>query len=946
MPGGFSIGSLVRCRGREWIVQPSDNPDVLLLRGLGSDLETIGIYLPLRLDPVEPASFPLPDPNTAFDHASAQLLRNAARLSFRAGAGPFRSLGRISVRPRPYQFVPLLVGLRLETVRLLIADDVGVGKTIEGALLARELLDRGEATRLAVLCPPHLCEQWQKELAEKFQLDAVVIRSGTIAQLERRLPHGDTSVFEHYPYFVASLDFVKGERRSDAFVQHCPDLLIVDEAHTCARPAGRNVEQQQRHSLLSRLAEKPDRHIIMLTATPHSGVDESFQSLLGILRPDFAQLDLTLDREEDRVQLARHFVQRTRADIRRWLDCATPFPEREPADVPYTLSVRYRELFDRVYKFAREIVQSAETLTGFRQRVRYWTALALLRCVMSSPAAAVAALQARARRVAGEEGEAAIEEDLLDLVFDPTSRESDEDSAPASVVAEGEQTLGESEVRRLRDFARDAARLAEGDDEKLKKLTAVLESLLSEGYRPIVYCRFIQTSNYVADRLQQNTGGVWRNCRIISVTGERSEDERRQLVEELACSPCHILVATDCLSEGINLQEHFDAVIHYDLPWNPNRLDQREGRVDRFGQKRPVVKTVLLYGEDNPIDLAVLDVLVRKARKIYARLGISVPVPTNSVKVMEALAEYLFQMGRAPRQTALFDDLPAVKEMDVEWNRIADRERESRTRFAQRSIHPDEVAREIEESDRVLGDESAVEEFVRAALERVGAPMSKANGVWRFHAEPLRSRHPVLFGKLKDYHGQSFAFTLPVPDGARYIGRNHPITASLADYLLDLALDPDVKEPPATRCGAIRTNAVSNRTVLLLLRLRYRLQEKGALESLAEELLVNGFIPDEQGYSPLEPDVALKLMGAAPSGSISLDERRRSAQEAIAVVPSLTKPLEQLAKDRAERLREAHRRVRRITRESRLEVKPHLPVDILGVYVLVPEPKGKKVTTR
>ncbi len=945
MPSQYPIGSLVRCRGREWIVQPSDNPDVLLLRGLGSDLETIGIYLPLGLDPVEPASFPPPDPNTARDHISAQLLRNAARLNFRSGAGPFRSLGRVSVRPRPYQFVPLLLGLRLDTVRLLIADDVGVGKTIEGALLARELLDRGEATRLAVLCPPHLCDQWQNELAEKFQLSAVVIRSGTIRQLERSLPHGDTDVFAHFPCFVASLDFVKSDQRINTFVRSCPDLVIVDEAHTCARPAGNNVEQQQRHRLLARLAKKPNRHIIMLTATPHSGIDESFQSLLAILRREFDGIDLALDREHDRIQLARHFIQRTRADIRRWLDRETPFPEREAVDESYSLSPSYRELFDRVYAFAREIVQSAETLKGFRQRIRYWTALALLRSVMSSPAAAVAALQARARRLAGETDEAAVEEDLLDLVFDPTSREANEDSTPTSVVAEAEKTFDDSEVRRLRDLARLAAGLAEGDDEKLEKLTTVLESLLAEGYRPIVYCRFIATSDYVATRLKQNTGRIWNDCRIISVTGERSEDERQQMVEELARCPRHVLVATDCLSEGINLQEHFDAVIHYDLPWNPNRLEQREGRVDRFGQQRPKVKTVLLYGKDNPIDLAVLDVLVRKARKIYARLGISVPVPVNSVQVMRALAEYLFQKGRDPRQIELFDDLPAVRQLDVEWNRIADREKESRTRFAQRSIHPEEVATEIEESDQVLGDESAVEEFVRAALERVGAPMSRVNGVWRFHAEPLKSRHLVLHDKLQEYDGQEFVFRLPVLPGARYVGRNHPITASLADYLLDQALDPTIKEPPATRCGAIRTDAVSQRTVLLLLRLRYRLIEKDMPEALAEELLVSGFEFKDKVRELFGTDDALRLMSSRPTGHISIEERRRSVQEAVDLLPSLEKPLEQLAQARAERLRQAHRRVRHITREGRLEVKPHLPVDVLGVYVLVPKPKGREEAT-
>ena len=126
----------------------------------------------------------------------------------RDGAGPFRSRGRISVRPRPYQFVPLLMALKLDPVRLLIADDVGVGKTIEALLIVRELLDRGEINRLCVLCPPYLCDQWQQELTEKFHIEAVVVRSGTIAQLERNLP-ATQSVFGYYPFIVVSIDYAK-----------------------------------------------------------------------------------------------------------------------------------------------------------------------------------------------------------------------------------------------------------------------------------------------------------------------------------------------------------------------------------------------------------------------------------------------------------------------------------------------------------------------------------------------------------------------------------------------------------------------------------------------------------------------------------------------------------------------------------------------------------------
>src|SRR5439155_6998272 len=143
----FATGSLVKARGREWVVLPGSEVDFLLLRPLGgSEDEVAGVLT--ELEPVEPAHFSLPDPTQAGDHRSSRLLRDALRLSFRSSAGPFRSFGEIAVEPRPYQLVPLMMALRLDPVRLLIADDVGIGKTVEALLVARELLEQGDAQRL------------------------------------------------------------------------------------------------------------------------------------------------------------------------------------------------------------------------------------------------------------------------------------------------------------------------------------------------------------------------------------------------------------------------------------------------------------------------------------------------------------------------------------------------------------------------------------------------------------------------------------------------------------------------------------------------------------------------------------------------------------------------------------------------------------------------------
>lgn len=228
---------------------PANTNAVWVLRALaGTEEDIVEVHkgltnlvgYDLPFEEVAPASFPLPTVPDLSDAAAAHLLWQAARLTLREGATPFRSLGRISIRPRTYQFVPLLMALRLDPVRLFIADDVGVGKTIEALLIARELLDRGEIRRFCVLCPPYLCEQWAKELDEKFHLEPAVIRSGTVSQLERQVPVGK-SVYEHFPVHVAGIDFVKTDRNRSQFLQFCPELVIVDEVHGGA--ASRNARR-------------------------------------------------------------------------------------------------------------------------------------------------------------------------------------------------------------------------------------------------------------------------------------------------------------------------------------------------------------------------------------------------------------------------------------------------------------------------------------------------------------------------------------------------------------------------------------------------------------------------------------------------------------------------------------------------------------------------------
>jgi superfamily II DNA or RNA helicase len=717
-----SPGRLVSLRGREWVVLPSDDAETLLLKPLGgSDEEITGIYLPLGFKDDEPteAEFPAPKKDDLGAFSSARLLLESARLAFRNGAGPFRCLAKLSFRARAYQMVPLIMALRHEPVRLLVADDVGVGKTIEALLIVRELLERRIIRRFAVLCLPHLCDQWQEEIRAKIGIEAVVIRSNTQARLDREI-HGDASVFQHFPFQVLSIDYIKSDARRDVFVSQCPELVILDEAHTCARPSGASPGQQQRHDLMRRIAEKDEQHLVMLTATPHSGKPEEFQSLLGLLHRDFAELDLPMATPEQRKRLAKHFVQRRRGDVLKWMGEDTPFAKREAGEISYELGQSYATLFDQVLDFARKLV-STDSGSEREQRVHYWTALGLLRGIMSSPAAGAEMLRNRLESTTTEQD---------DNQENPVHDSSDGfllDVTPSQTVEQ--VSWSDPQKRQLASFARQLESLAgPKHDGKLEAAAKTLAEWLRDGYQPVVFCRYLATARYVGEQLRSLLSSKFKDLRVEVVTSEDPDDMRRQRVTDLGKAPRRLLVATDCLSEGINLQESFTAVLHYDLPWNPNRLEQREGRVDRFGQTAEQVKTFLLFGRDNPIDGLVLGVILEKVRQIRRDRGITVPFPEDSRTVLDTVAKaLLFNPDRTVKaisdknQLKLgLDDFAEAREAELrithKIEEAAKREDATRSLFAQHSIKAEELETDLHEADAAIGDVNAVERFVTGTL--------------------------------------------------------------------------------------------------------------------------------------------------------------------------------------------------------------------------------------
>jgi len=558
----FAPGDLVYARGREWVAMPSPIPEWLCLRPLsGAEADVQLLRSELERDPVRPACFDLPDSTILATQDAARILADALRLSLRRGAGPFRSAARLAFEPRPYQLVPLLMALRLPTVRLMIADDVGIGKTIEGCLILRELIDRGEVDSFTVLCPPHLVEQWTMELRTKFDLDAVAVTATTAARLERGLTASQT-IFEAHPFTVVSLDYIKADKRRDSFARSCPKTIVVDEAHACV---GVHQGRQQRFELLKRLSEDQDRHLILLTATPHSGDEDAFNRLLSLLNPAFGQG--TMDDEDFRIRLARHLVQRRRIDIagKEWGELRS-FPRHETTEKPYALDAAHKSLHDAVLDYCLHVVTTSGSDQNHRRHA-FWGTLALMRCVGSSPAAAASALR---NRLAGDP------EHLGDQVFDEDESESI-DVEPASGLP------NQGPLAKLID---QADRLTKARDPKLAAVIDILKPLIAEGSNPVVFCRFIATADHVAAGLRR----AFPKLRTDAVTGALTADERRARVEDMANADQRILVATDCLSEGINLQSIFDAVIHYDLSWNPTRHQQREGRVDRFGQPSELIR--------------------------------------------------------------------------------------------------------------------------------------------------------------------------------------------------------------------------------------------------------------------------------------------------------------------------------------------------------------------
>ncbi|MER5514543.1 DEAD/DEAH box helicase [Streptomyces sp. NPDC002763] len=978
MPDEYSTGSLVKARGREWVVLPQSKPDLLVLRPLGGSDDDIAAVFP-AFEKVAQARFAPPEPGDLGNQLAAGLLRTALRVGFRSGAGPFRSLAGIAVDPRAYQLVPLLMALRQKTVRMLISDDVGIGKTIEAGLVASELLAQGEATGLAVLCSPALAEQWQQELRTKFGIDAELVLSSTVSRLERGLDLGQ-SLFDKYPHVIVSTDFIKSPRHRDDFVRHCPDLVIVDEAHTCvaADDTSSNSQNQLRYELLRRVAEDATRHLVLVTATPHSGKESAFRNLLGLVKPELASV--SLDSESGRRQLAQHFVARKRADVRQYLTKEdglsddslaerTAFPsDRYFKDETYKLSPEYRALLDDAIAYASERVEEAGGQGKREARIAWWSAIALLRSLVSSPRAAAKTLRTRSAAAIAASAE---EADKLGAPL--TSDAADNDTMEGMDLAPGAEITEDDPRSRLGELADRAAKLeGPAKDLKLKALVKHLKALLADGHNPIVFCRYIPTAEYLAEQLENDKesgkrGPLGAKTVVKAVTGTLSPQQRIERIEALAeeagedAAARRVLIATDCLSEGVNLQHHFDAVVHYDLAWNPTRHDQREGRVDRYGQRKDQVRVITIYGDDNGIDGKVLEVLIKKHRQIKKDLGISVSVPDElSTGVTDAIVEWLLMRGREGQQDTLFGSEAldtATSKVESDWNSAAEREKKSRSLFAQRSIHPEEVAREVTSIREALGGTGEITTFVRESLEALGAVLRGTGEEFtaQVGGTPIGLQDalsPAIGAEVIDKDRPIPFRTDPaVARGEAALVRTDPVVGALAAHVLNAALDKNVLGArPARRCGVVTTDAVGTMTTLLLVRYRFHLtlpSRNGDRQIVAEDARLLAFEGSAKNAVWLTPERAAELLDATASVSTDPHFGERTMTRVLAQLPAAYDHLGVYGEELAAELDASHRRVRAASGEivRGLSVTAQKPADVLGVYVYLPTNPAAPATT-
>lgn len=622
-----------------------------------------------------------------------------------------------------------------------------------------------------------------------------------------------------------------------------------------------------------------------------------------------------------RERLARRFVQRRRIDLVSgdW-DEDRAFPKHETTEFAYRLSDAHRAFQEAVLDYCFGVVSRAGS--GQRERrLAFWGTLALMRCVGSSPAAALSALRNR------------MSSDRLE----PQIYDDDGDDEDAVDLEPGTTFDADPELLALVKRAED---LVGKPDPKMAALLDALAPLVKKGANPVVFCRYLATAEHVRDGLRK----AFPKLTIEAVTGILTPDERRDRVADMATADDEkpvqrILVATDCLSEGINLQQLFDTVVHYDLSWNPTRHQQREGRVDRFGQPAELVRSIMMFSPDSAIDGAVLEVILRKAEEIRKATGVTVPLPEERGPVTDALmASMMLRHGVSPQLTLDLRLDDGAKVMEARWRDASENEKRSRARFAQNAMKPQEVAPEWEKVRSLLGSPAEARLFVERAMARFGVPLETRKTVLLAHVDALdiglreRLKEHDLTGSVR------LATAEPAPSGTALLTRTHPLAATLAEALVEASLDPEsLTGLGIGRVGAWPTAAVQQLTRIALLRIRFKLTVHARKERLllAEEAAL---VAIQGGRIVAVGETAREWLNTTATSDLAPVARDRFISKAKEDLPSLLDgAIADFVRSRVQELMQDHARLGAASGSaSRVTVEAVLPPDVIGLFVLMP----------
>ena len=585
----------------------------------------------------EGVGLPRPEAWDPLGRFEAFLLATRWSLSSVLDGLPLQAPFRGAIQIEDYQLDPVVRALRMPRVSLLIADDVGLGKTIEAGMVVQEMLARQRVQRMLILCPASLQRQWADEMEQKFALRFEVVDRDYVQRLRRE--YGvHVNPWASYPRLIASFDFLKrevplrefraslsGGARSRGLKEW--DLLVIDEAHNVA-PAGRqNYVRDSDRTRMVRDILPHFEHRLFLTATPHNGYTESFTALLEMLEPLRFSRGPTVHKEH----LSAVMVRRLKDDMVDALGNER-FPKREVEPLTVRLEGGEKALFDTLDRYTTLVLERLEG--GAKLPVQF--ALTLLKKrLLSSPAAFAHSIDVHHSHTAvgdpeGGDDDAssqarvvrAVQQKLSEDFADDDEKDRTEETALAETGAFFKLT---DEERRLVEEMKDTAgALDGGSDAKARKLCDWIEAhLRTDGAwndeRLIVFTEYKHTLDYLvaqfaacgwAERVTELYGGMPQKDREII---------KRRFSAPTSEEPLRILVATDAASEGLNLQRRCRYLVHYEVPWNPNKMEQRNGRIDRHGQRRkPLCYHFAFAGLE---DQQFLDVVVDKVRRQRADLG-------------------------------------------------------------------------------------------------------------------------------------------------------------------------------------------------------------------------------------------------------------------------------------------------------------------------------------